>query len=474
MDAVARFDQEHSSSESGASEAATLSQIKKAFDHYPSDGQIGEITVAQRDWGPTSSFWSPMAAWRSNPVEPIPFDSKLAEPMRRALAGHSGSMIGLDYRGETVLAAYHPVPLLNAGVVAKMDLAEIRAPFLRGAAMVIGLALVLVTVGTVLFVRLTDPIVRHLNETEQRYQRIFRGAPVPIWEQDISGVREALQDLRESGVTDLKRHLSDHPGDHGRSCSGGFASRRRTRRRWGCSAHARADNSSPGSRRTFVPATLDLSADKLQALWEGREALLNHTVAVKTLDGRDLTVILSMVVPSASDGYHSVPVSALDVTADLNLRRREDELALILASTGEGIFGMDTGGRCTFVNRAALRMLGYQDEHALLGREMHALIHHTCRDGTPLPPRTAPSFAPAARTARYAWRTRPSGARTAPASRPNSAPTPCCGTGPSSAPSSPSPTSRSARRGTPSSCSRRRWRWSASSPGPSPTTSTTC
>ena len=69
--------------------------------------------------------------------------------------------------------------------------------------------------------------------------------------------------------------------------------------------------------RTFVPATLDLSADKLQALWEGREALLNHTVAVKTLDGRDLTVILSMMVPSASanDAYRSVPVSALDVTA---------------------------------------------------------------------------------------------------------------------------------------------------------------
>ena len=32
----------------GASETATLSQIETAFDHYPSDGEIGEITVAQR------------------------------------------------------------------------------------------------------------------------------------------------------------------------------------------------------------------------------------------------------------------------------------------------------------------------------------------------------------------------------------------------------------------------------------------
>jgi PAS domain S-box-containing protein len=142
--------------------------------------------------------------------------------------------------------------------------------------------------------------------------------------------------------------------------------------------------------RTLVPATPDLSADELQALWEGHEVLLNHTVAVRTLDGRGLTVILSMVVPSASDGYLSIPASALDVTADLTLRRREEELALILASTGEGIFGMDTAGTCTFVNRAALRTLGYRDEQALLGREMHPLIHHTCRDGTPLPPEDCP------------------------------------------------------------------------------------
>ncbi len=97
-----------------------------------------------------------------------------------------------------------------------------------------------------------------------------------------------------------------------------------------------------------------------------------------------------MVVPSSEDGYHSVPVSALDVTPNLNLRRREDELALILASAGEGIFGMDTGGNCTFVNRAALRMLGYREEKDLLGRDMHALIHHSCRDGTRIPPEDCP------------------------------------------------------------------------------------
>ncbi len=378
----------NSSGEAGASEAATLSQIETAFNHYPSADDIAEITVAQR-LGDQIVYLVTHGHMAVDPVEPIPFDSKLAEPMRRALSGDSGSMIGLDYRGVQVLAAYHPVPLLNAGVVAKMDLAQLRAPFLRGAGMVIGLALVLVTLGTVLFVRLTNPMVRHLTETEQRYQRIFRGAPVPIWELDISGVSAALHDLRTAGVTDLQRHLSSHPG----------ALRQLVRKVRIKEANAAALElfGAHSDRqfiawfeRTFIPAALDLAADKLQALWEGREALLTHTVAVKTLDGQILTVILSMVVPSSEDGYHSVPVSALDVTPNLNLRRREDELALILASAGEGIFGMDTGGNCTFVNRAALRMLGYREEKDLLGRDMHALIHHSCRDGTPIPPEDCP------------------------------------------------------------------------------------
>lgn len=388
IDAVARFDETYSDGAPGASETATLSQIETAFKHYPSYGHVGEIAVAQLQ-GDQIVYLVTHGRMAGDQTVQIPFSSKLAEPMRRALFGDSGSMIGLDYRGVEVLAAYHAVPQLNAGVVVKVDLAELRAPYLRGAAMVIGLALVLVTLGTVLFLRITGPMVRHLTETEQRYQRIFRGAPVPIWELDISGVSQALGDLRLSGVADLRRHLVDHPQAL-RQLVG------RVRIKEANAAALELFGARSGRQfmawfeRTLVPATRDLTADKLQALWEGREALLNQTIAVKTLDGRDLTVILSLVVPSAVDGYHSVPVSALDVTPNLNLRRREDELALILASTGEGIFGMDTGGTCTFVNQAALRILGYREEQELLGRDMHALIHPSCRLGSPRPSEDCP------------------------------------------------------------------------------------
>jgi PAS domain S-box-containing protein len=56
------------------------------------------------------------------------------------------------------------------------------------------------------------------------------------------------------------------------------------------------------------------------------------------------------------------------------VRQRQESLQRLLDSTAEGLFGVDPDGRCTFINRAALQMLGYDDESELLGRQIHELI----------------------------------------------------------------------------------------------------
>ncbi len=66
-------------------------------------------------------------------------------------------------------------------------------------------------------------------------------------------------------------------------------------------------------------------------------------------------------------------------------------LRLLLESTGEGIFGIDTDGRCTFINRAGAQMLGWPAEQ-VLGRNMHGLIHHTHGDGSHYPEADCPIF----------------------------------------------------------------------------------
>ena len=59
-------------------------------------------------------------------------------------------------------------------------------------------------------------------------------------------------------------------------------------------------------------------------------------------------------------------------------------LQAVLDSAAEGIWGVDLDGRCTFVNRAALRMLGFGADE-LVGRKMHEMIHHHHPDGQSYP-----------------------------------------------------------------------------------------
>ena len=64
-------------------------------------------------------------------------------------------------------------------------------------------------------------------------------------------------------------------------------------------------------------------------------------------------------------------------------RQSEEGLRQLLAATGQGIYGVDLQGNCTFVNPACVRVLGYESDQDLLGRNMHALIHHTRPNGEP-------------------------------------------------------------------------------------------
>ncbi|MFQ5967150.1 MAG: adenylate/guanylate cyclase domain-containing protein [Acidimicrobiia bacterium] len=71
--------------------------------------------------------------------------------------------------------------------------------------------------------------------------------------------------------------------------------------------------------------------------------------------------------------------------AERKLRESEERVRLLLNSTGEGIYGVDLQGNCTFANPAAVELLGYDSDADLLGRNMHELVHHTRPNGDPYP-----------------------------------------------------------------------------------------
>ncbi len=96
----------------------------------------------------------------------------------------------------------------------------------------------------------------------------------------------------------------------------------------------------------------------------------------------------------------------LDAEADEHVRaglaewRRTERLfqdiersnQLILRAAGEGIFGVNAEGKTTFVNPAAEAMLGWE-AGGLIGRDMHASVHHHRPDGTHYPHEACPIYA---------------------------------------------------------------------------------
>jgi PAS domain S-box-containing protein len=78
--------------------------------------------------------------------------------------------------------------------------------------------------------------------------------------------------------------------------------------------------------------------------------------------------------------------------ATRQLGRTAHELQALLETTDQGVYGVDTTGQITLVNRAALEMTGFTREE-MVGGSSHRLLHHTRADGAPYPEEECPVHA---------------------------------------------------------------------------------
>ncbi|HEY9628983.1 MAG TPA: PAS domain-containing sensor histidine kinase [Coleofasciculaceae cyanobacterium] len=76
---------------------------------------------------------------------------------------------------------------------------------------------------------------------------------------------------------------------------------------------------------------------------------------------------------------------------EVNLETLRRQHELILNSVGEGVYGLDLQGKVTFVNPAAASMIGWQVKE-LIGKSMHAVLHHSKPDGNPYPVHECPIY----------------------------------------------------------------------------------
>ena len=352
LDAAARFDRKFAADDDPVGiRAATLSKISDAFKNSAGFGEDGEYVIAERR--DEKIVFLASACQRSDVHEhSIPWKSDLAEPMRRALSGESGTVLAKDYAGVAVLAAYSPIVELNLGIVAKRPAAAIRDPFVVVAKLsVLGGVLILLA-GIALFRVIGNPMLRQ-REAEEQYGMLLKSTAEPIYGVDLEcnctfANAACVQALGCEDQSDLiGRNMHE------------------------VMRHATADGTEyPVDECKICRAVSEDSSSHVD------DGLLWRT------DGSSFPAEYWSYPVSENDEIVGSVVTFLDITkrrkAEVSLRREEARLSAILDLAIKAVVCTDENQRISIFNNGAEAIFGYAAEE-VIGKHIGMLVPESVR-----------------------------------------------------------------------------------------------
>ncbi|MHB8121599.1 MAG: ATP-binding protein [Desulfuromonadaceae bacterium] len=132
----------------------------------------------------------------------------------------------------------------------------------------------------------------------------------------------------------------------------------------------------------------DASRGEVAVLAQAFNSMLNQLQAWHTELDRRVSQRTEQLVAANDDLQIQIAERQM---AEEELLESKNKISQLLQATDQGIYGIDTDGKCTFINRAGLNYLGYQLEECI-GTNMHDLIHHSHPDGSSYAVEDCPLF----------------------------------------------------------------------------------
>ncbi len=164
---------------------------------------------------------------------------------------------------------------------------------------------------------------QNLRKTHDRYRRLFESSPLALYEEDYSVAKAYIDDLRSSGVTDLRAYCNDHP-EALRSCASMI--KIIDVNDAACEMVGATDKAEllGNLEKLFTENSFDDLREQLLWLAEGN---LSYKAEVqnKTLNGDVLVVELSLnIATEFAESWSEVILNLTDVT---DRKRHERQLA---------------------------------------------------------------------------------------------------------------------------------------------------
>ena len=140
---------------------------------------------------------------------------------------------------------------------------------------------------------------------------------------------------------------------------------------------------------TIIPPPMRSSVkEAVHWMFENKTGLPSGRLTLMRKDGSPVEVYSSHAIVESIDPGPMMYCLDIDLSelrrTEQALQNSESQQQMILRTLGEGVYGTDTDGICTFINPAGQALLGYREDE-VIGRNTHELFHHHHADGTPFP-----------------------------------------------------------------------------------------
>ncbi len=139
----------------------------------------------------------------------------------------------------------------------------------------------------------------------------------------------------------------------------------------------------------IIPPTMRSDVrEAMRWMFENKVGMPAGRLTLMRKDGSPIDVYSSHTIVDMTDTGPMMYCLDIDLSelsrTEQALIHSESKQQMILRTLGEGVFGTDADGVCTFINPAGLALLGFQEDE-VIGHDTHALFHHHHADGTPFP-----------------------------------------------------------------------------------------
>jgi PAS domain S-box-containing protein len=214
-----------------------------------------------------------------------------------------------------------------------------------------------------------------VNLDQSGWEQVFRMATVPLFVEDITLARQAIDDVKASGVEDFGSWLDAHPEFITQTMA---LVRVVDVNKATITLNAAADRQEMLNSldRVILPESLPGIKGVIKAIARGDE-YFEGECQYRALDGRHYFTMNQAWIPGPDRPADLLVFATIDITelkrAQLDLTGSEERYRLLVETAHDVIIRHDLSGKVTFVNRAGLELAGLKEEE-FIGRNAMDLI----------------------------------------------------------------------------------------------------